>query len=337
MGSKLLICDQFNNRVIKTTLRGDIVWQYGLGPQNFTCESVIGPVSAEIIGRSTLIACSGIPPGIVFDALQGVVDNRVVLINKHKEIVWQYGQFGKTGITHNLLNMPSYAAFIICNPNRKSENDDRKNDGSRSSDGEVDVDILITDRGNNRVIRVNANHHIVWQYPNIKSKLCLNMPSSAIAVGDNYLIADEGNNRALEVDCDCDVVKIFTAGGTLGQCSFAKRLCNGNTLLVDQTNSRVVEVNCDDCIVWQYITDSEALSVITPQPTRAFRNEDGSTMIADYLNNRIIEVGIKNTIVGYYGLPMVGNTDLIGTNIGYNPLTTQLGLFGPIDIKVICD
>ena len=61
------------------------------------------------------------------------------------------------------------------------------------------------------------------------------------------------------------------------------------------------------------------------------------TLIADYLNNRIINIGVTNTLNGYYGLPMQGNKDLIGTNIGYNRLTTQLGLFGPIDIKVICE
>ena len=38
----LLISDQFNNRVIETTPRGEIIWSFGLGPTDFSENSIIG-------------------------------------------------------------------------------------------------------------------------------------------------------------------------------------------------------------------------------------------------------------------------------------------------------
>ena len=60
----LLIADQFNNRVIEATPDGQIIWQFGLGPNDFSSNSVIGCNDAQRVGRLTLMAGSGLPPGI---------------------------------------------------------------------------------------------------------------------------------------------------------------------------------------------------------------------------------------------------------------------------------
>lgn len=383
MGDNLLICDQFNNRVIETTLRGEIVWQYGQGPQNLTVASIIGPSSAFRIGKFTLITGSGLPPGIPTVASLGVIDNRVILVDESGRIVWQYGQFGKLGITKNLLNIPVYAVFIPLDRNRKCRrkshnHDDHKSDshgdgyenhhhdeddeslrdqgyksdyhghhhdeGYRSDSSrhayknELRGHYLITDKGNNRIIRVNERGDIVWQYPQSDTapEMLLNMPASAeFLCNKNYLIADEGNRRAIEVDHNFQVVRTLTAGGTLGECTHATRLHNGNTLLTDQTNNRSIEVDGDDSIVWQYITNAEPFSILDPQPTRSVRVGDCDTLICDYLNNRVIRIGPMNTIVGYYGLPLKLATGIINTNGGYGLTTTQLGLYGPSDARMI--
>src|ERR1041384_8885376 len=36
----ILIADQFNNRVIEATPAGDIVWSFGLGPNDFSAKSI---------------------------------------------------------------------------------------------------------------------------------------------------------------------------------------------------------------------------------------------------------------------------------------------------------
>src|SRR5579864_6672771 len=52
----ILIADQFNNRVIETDKSGHIVWSYGLGPNDFSSNSIIGVNDAERIGSFTLMA-----------------------------------------------------------------------------------------------------------------------------------------------------------------------------------------------------------------------------------------------------------------------------------------
>jgi hypothetical protein len=324
----VLISDQFNNRVIEVTPRGDIVWCYGLGPNNFTASSILGVNDAERVGELTLMAGTGILPDVIPEAPNGAVDNRVLLVSKCGKIVWQYGQFGVTGNGCNTLNRPVHSVFISCG---KCKTIKKMCRGSS---------ILITDQGNNRVIQVNKHHEIVWEYPTADTPIqyLLANPSSAEKLKNgNYLIADNtGTGRALEVDCKGCVVMVFTAETALQSCAFASRLCNGNTLLTDSIGSRVYEVNCKDEVVWQYRTNAEFNSVAAPLPSRAVRLECGDTLISDQYNNRVIRVDVRNVIEAYYGLALAGGSP-IGVNSGYNIFTTQLGLYAPHDAKIIGD
>ena len=106
----------------------------------------------------------------------------------------------------------------------------------------------------------------------------------------HILIADQGNNRAIEVTRGDQIVRTFTAGGTVNIVAFASRLENGDTLLTDAGNSRAVEVDANDNVVWQYITNTDTNSVAAPLPTRAVRLRNGDTLISDQFNNRVIRV-----------------------------------------------
>ncbi len=46
----ILIADQFNNRVVEATPGGNIVWQFGLGPNDFSAKSIIGVNDAQRVG-----------------------------------------------------------------------------------------------------------------------------------------------------------------------------------------------------------------------------------------------------------------------------------------------
>lgn len=311
----ILIADQFNNRVIEADVNGHIVWQFGLGPNDFSANSVIGCNDAQRVGPYTLMAGTGTPAGVIPQAPNGAADNRVLLVDPHKNIVWQYGVFGKTGSTLNRLNTPVQCTWL------------------------PSAHVLITDQGNNRIIEVSLGKKIVWQYPGPNSNPPdqLNSPNSAELLENGHiLIADENNNRAIEVTRDHVVVRTFTASGTLGPCAFASRLDNGHTLLTDAGNSRAVEVDAHDAIVWQYVTDTSPMSVAAPLPTRAVRLANGDTLISDQFNNRVIRVSSAGTIVANYGLPLAGG-DAIGNNVGYDLNTTQNGLYGPYDAKIIGD
>jgi hypothetical protein len=311
----LLIADQFNNRVIEADPSGNIIWQFGLGPNDFTPHSIIGCNDAQRVGFFTLMAGTGTPAGVIPQAPAGVADNRVVLVDPFKHIVWQYGVFGQTGSGFNRLNTPVQSTWL------------------------PSAHVLITDQGNNRIIEVSLDKHIVWQYPgpNTNADDQLNSPNSAELLENGHiLIADENNNRAIEVNRAHQVLKQFTVGGGLGACAFASRLDNGHTLLTDAGNSRAVEVDTNDVMVWQYVTDTNSLSVPAPLPTRAVRLAGGDTLISDQFNNRVIRVSHAGDIVMSYGLPLAGGTG-IGNNVGYDLHNTQKGLYAPYDAKVVGD
>lgn len=321
----ILISDQFNNRVVEINIKGEIVWSYGLGPTDFSTQSIIGVNDAQRVGKYTLMAGTGTPAGVISQAPGGVADNRVILVDPEGHIVWQYGQFGVSGSGPNMLSTPTQCTFI---PKRHPNNHVLKGT------------VLITDQGNNRIIEVDENQNIVWSYPgnNHNPSDQLLSPNSAERLWNgNTLIADEGNNRAIEVDVNYNVVMMYTANGTLGACAFASRLHDGHVLLTDASNSRIVEVNANDHVIWQYFTNQDALSNPAPSPSRGIRLRNGNTLISDQYNNRVLIVSPTNNVVANFGLPLNGSTGIVGTNNGYDIRTVQLGLYGPYDAKALGD
>jgi len=315
----ILIADQFNNRVIEATPAGNIVWRFGLGPDDFSSRSIIGCNDAQRVGPFTLMAGTGTPPGVIPQAPGGAVDNRVILVDPFGHIVWQYGQFGVTGSGPNQLSTPVQCTWL------------------------PDAHVLITDQANNRIIEVNLAKKIVWQYPgsNTNASDQLNSPNSAELLENGHiLISDENNNRALEVTRGDKIVKTFSDGGTVSILAFSSRLPNGDTLLTDSGNARVVEVDASDNVVWEYDINTSPPSIAAPLPTRAVRLANGDTLISDQFNNQVIRVNRAGTIVATYGLPLAGGPVSpfpFGNNVGYDLHTTQNGLYSPYDAKIVGD
>jgi outer membrane protein assembly factor BamB len=307
---QVLIADQFNNRVIEVNQAGDIVWHFGLGPNDVSAASIIGTNDAERVGALTLMAGTGAPPGTEPLCPNGCNDNRVLLVDHGGRIVWQYGSFGVTGADDNQLNTPVQATYLPSG------------------------NVLITDQGNERIIEVERAHNrIVWQYGTTgvigAGPDQLNNPNSAELLGNGHiLIADENNNRAIEVDRAKNLLSTFTAQGTTSGVAFASRLANGHTLITDSNNSRIVEVDAGDRVAWQYVTNTDPASNPAPLPTRAVRLRDGNTLISDQFNHRVIEVGAGGRIVLTFG-----NLNAAG----YGTRNARQGLNGPYDAKVIGD
>jgi hypothetical protein len=302
----ILISDQFNNRVIEVTPAGDIVWHWGIGPTDGSPASIIGVNDAQRVGRLTLMAGTGAPPGAEPAFLGGLPDNRVILVDENGNIVWQYGQFGVTGSGPNQLNTPTQNTWL------------------------PDGDVLITDQANQRIIEVDNAKAIDWQYGMTGTAgngfNQLNNPNSAELLSNGHiLIADENNDRAIEVDRNHNVVATFTAGLTVSGVAFASRLPNGNTLLTDSNNNRIVEVNSQDAVIWEYFTNKGTGSNSDPLPTRAIRLNNGNTIISDQFNHRVIIVNFNKQIVNTFGNINVSG---FGTN------NTQQGLNAPYDAKV---
>jgi hypothetical protein len=82
--------DQFNNRVIEVKPNGDIIWQFGIGPTDFSENSILGTNDAQRVGKFTLMGETGIPAGVDPNAPNGAADNRVLLADRNGKIHWHY-------------------------------------------------------------------------------------------------------------------------------------------------------------------------------------------------------------------------------------------------------
>jgi len=311
----ILIADQYNNRVVEVDrATHKVVWSFGTGSDIPGPHSVVGTNDAERFGPFTLISGTGTPPGApgCSDTVNGCPDNRVFIVDRHGDILWQYGQAGVGGSGANQLNTPVQSAFLSGFP------------------GHPGFHVIITDQVNERIIVVNLfTSKIVWQYGTTgvsgNGPNQLNNPNSAEVLENGHiLIADENNNRVIEVTAAGTIVKTFTIGGALNGAAFASRLPNGHTLITDSNNNRIVEVDSTDHIVWQYVTNTGANSNPNPLPTRGIRLANGHTLISDQNNNRVIEVTAGGHIVFQQG-----KTNVAGN--GFNRLN------GPYDAKQIGD
>jgi hypothetical protein len=204
-----------DNRVFIVDPHGNIIWQYGqAGVGGSGPNQLNTPVQALFLisfphhyGPHVLIADQA--------------NQRVILVNLHHQIVWQYGTTGVSGNGPNQLNNPNSAEVL--------ENGH----------------ILIADESNDRVIEVKSNGQLVKQFT-AGGTVSGAAFASRLPNGDT-LITDSNNNRAVEVNGNDQVVWQYVTNTQAGSNPMplptrAVRLHNGDTLISDQFNDRVIEV-----------------------------------------------------------------------------------------------
>lgn len=201
---------------------------------------------------------------------------------------------------------------------------------------------LITDQLNHRVIELDADGHIVWQYgtgtagngPNQ-----LNWPLRARRLANrNTLIADSLNNRVIEVDLGKSIVWQFdrssftndTGTNVWGRPASAERLRNGNTLITavgdnsafnllpaDANYHSLIEVAPNKKVVWEIIAERPNGSPPGdyPYPVHSVRLTNGNTLITHTVPSDVVELTpAKRTVWTYstglvdpYGAVRLGN------------------------------
>jgi uncharacterized protein (UPF0248 family) len=154
----------------------------------------------------------------------------------------------------------------------------------------------------NRVIVVNQQGKIVWQYGQAgvtgSGPNQLNVPVFAIQLPNhNIMVVDQGNNRVIEIDKSSKQV-VWSYGpksgpGALNNPNSAELLPNGHILIGDENNNRVIEITRNGTIVWEY---SQGLS----GAAFASRLPNGNTLITDSAHSRVIEVTPDKKVVFEY-------------------------------------
>jgi hypothetical protein len=300
----IVIADQFNNRVVEVDRSHHIVWHFGTGSSVAGPHSIVGPNDAERVGDLTLISGTGTPAGADPSCTDpnGCPDNRVILLNRAGQIVWQYGAAGLSGSGPNQLNTPVQATAL---PN---------------------TDVLITDQANERVIEVTRDHRVVWQYGMTGVTGAgadqLNNPNSAELLDNGHvLIADENNNRVIEVTRQHGIAWSYgspTNTSTLNGAAFASRLPNGHTLITDSNNNRVIEITHRKAVVFSFTTNTRPGSIDQPLPTRAVRLANGHTLISDQFNDQVIEIDSAGAVVFSQGQIQTDGTGSDQLNAPYD-------------------
>lgn len=138
---------------------------------------------------------------------------------------------------------------------------------------------LIADRGHHRVVELDENGKVVWQYGFAGSL--------GITEGRLYSPTD------------------------------LQRLANGNTLICDADNHRVIEIDGDDRIVWQYGNAGNKLGQgqglgdqQLDTPVSAWRFGNGNTLIVDAGNRRLVEVKPGGQCIWIATIPVEGGKPL---------------------------
>jgi hypothetical protein len=207
-----------------------------------------------------------------------------------------------------------------------------QDDGDDRGTLELGVTYLIADQFNNRVVEMDDDGRIVWQYG---TGSAVAGPGTVVAPNDVErvdwqltLIAGTGAPPGAEPNCpdgcpDNRVLLVMPNGQIFwqyGQAGVAGSGANQldtpvcavmlpdsrDVLITDQGNQRVIQVDRKtNQIVWQYGTTDVAGSDDNElnDPNSAELLGNGNILIADEANNRVIEVNRDNQIVWSYGTP----------------------------------
>ena len=162
----------------------------------------------------------------------------------------------------------------------------------------------------NRVILVDQNGIIVWQYGQFgvtgfgPNQLNTPVQNTALPNG-NVLITDQGNERIIEVQRTNNAIAwqygqngvIGIGPNQLNNPNAAELLANGNILISDENNNRAIEVT--------HTTPSNIVATFTAHGTVsgvafASRLSNGNTLITDSNNARIVEVNPHDKVVWEY-------------------------------------
>jgi hypothetical protein len=252
-------------------------------------------------------------PGNILIADQ--FNNRVIEIDRHHNIVWQFG-VGPTDLT---------ASSILGVNDAQRVGDLTLMAGTGIPAGTVQAPSC-TDPGgcaDNRVMLVARSGKIVWQYGTFgvtgsgPDQLSTPVQDTYLPNGD-ILITDQSNERIIEVNRAKEIVWQYGTTGTIGLPSAgdnflnnpnsAELLENGHILISDENNNRAIEVNRAKHILRTFTAKGTVSGVAF-----ASRLENGNTLLTDSNNSRIVEVGPADQVVWQFQTDTGTNTSPLPT------------------------
>jgi len=188
---------------------------------------------------------------------------------------------------------------------------ERKNELLKPSSFAVldDGNILIADTENHRIIEVNLNCEVIWEYGTRGEAGSdfgyLNRPMDIQKTYEQtYLITDTGNNRILEFsklfneEKQTYELKLFWEYNNLNKPLSAFKDLNGKYLVLDSGNKRIIELDEEKNITWEYKTDKAPEEFVINNPLRVTRLKNQDILIIGD-NKALIIMPLQNNEISW--------------------------------------
>ncbi|MCL2647843.1 MAG: aryl-sulfate sulfotransferase [Phycisphaerales bacterium] len=112
--------------------------------------------------------------------------------------------------------------------------------------------VIIADSDGKRIVEVNREKQIVWEYHPTAEGQTLDWPRDADRLPNgNVLITDSKNSRVIEITPDGQIVWCYRVS-YFANFYDSDKLPNGNVLISDQQRHQVLEVDPYGNVVWQF-------------------------------------------------------------------------------------
>lgn len=161
--------------------------------------------------------------------------------------------------------------------------------------------VLIADRGNNRLLEVTPNKQIIWQYQ-------FNLPQKGLGADDSFF-TDNGKSIIVNLE-EYHVIQIIdyatktvtwsygvaghpgSAAGYLNTPDDAYKLPNGDITVADIKNCRILEIAPDKSIVRQYGQTGKCGggSGLLDKPNGDTPLSNGDTLISNIVGKNLVEL-----------------------------------------------
>ena len=245
-----------------------------------------------------------------------------VELDRQGRVVWQFGESGYPAGSFSRLANPGSA---LCLANGRRLIADTRNhrilvvdaDGSALpieireaslsdptyADETEYGHYLVCDTGNRRVIELDRQGHIVWQYgQTIASRRHLSYPRSVELTGpDRYLVADTANDRIVEIVKGEVRERACLAEPVLFWPRCVRALPGGSLLIADSRNGRILEVSPNGSVVNQltHVRIEQELRLKDPHDVHLLAN--GHLLITDSPRGLVVEADWEGNVFRVIG------------------------------------
>jgi hypothetical protein len=241
------------------------------------------------------------------------IGNKVMLSDREANIYWSYGENEPEKLVRlKLAEITPKKTILITDAKGVSEIANSKvwefecnaSSAVRLNNGNT----LITDERKSRVIEINKEKEIVWEYSNEEDgKAIIPFYASRLPNG-NTLITYSTSHIVEEVNPEHKVIWRFgeknkSAFDDRHLCfpEYAARLPDGNTLIADTKNGRVLEVSHASIVLWSY-EGGGGQKLISPNYVN--RLKDDHVFIVHGGNRQLLEIDNSGKIFWKLVMPL---------------------------------